>query len=184
MKNTKTLKIVQTGIFLALLIVFQVTTKSLGQLVTGSLVNFTLIGSVLAVGLWGGLAVAIVSPVLASLLGIGPAFVQLVPMIMLGNAVIVVVYFVILQKAKTSSKDKDLLVWVAAIVAGAVAKFVTLYFGMVKLVIPTITFPKPAMAQKLAATFGLPQLVTALIGGALAMVVIPPVLKAINKNKE
>ncbi|MEG1801315.1 MAG: hypothetical protein RR273_05000, partial [Oscillospiraceae bacterium] len=72
MKNTKTLKIVQTGIFLALLIVFQVTTKSLGQLVTGSLVNFTLIGSVLAVGLWGGLAVAIVSPVLASLLGIGP----------------------------------------------------------------------------------------------------------------
>ncbi|MEG0091019.1 MAG: hypothetical protein RSA20_04300, partial [Oscillospiraceae bacterium] len=137
MKNTKTLKIVQTGIFLALLIVFQVTTKSLGQLVTGSLVNFTLIGSVLAVGLWGGLAVAIVSPVLASLLGIGPAFVQLVPMIMLGNAVIVVVYFVILQKAKTSSKDKDLLVWVAAIVAGAVAKFVTLYFGMVKLVIPT-----------------------------------------------
>ncbi|MEG0091772.1 MAG: ECF transporter S component [Oscillospiraceae bacterium] len=184
MKNTKTLKIVQTGIFLALLIVFQVTTKSLGQIVTGSLVNFTLIASVLAVGIWGGLAVAIVSPVLASLLGIGPAFVQLVPMIMLGNAVIVIVYALILKKARSNNKDKDLLVWVMAIVAGAVAKFGTLYLGIVKLVIPTITFPKPAMAAKLAATFGVPQLITALIGGALAMLVMPTVMKAVNKNRE
>lgn len=182
MKQTKTLKIVETGIFLALLIVFQITTKSFGQIVTGSLVNFTLIGAVLAVGLWGGLAVALISPILASMIGIGPAFIQIVPIVALGNAVIVIVYALILQKAKGSDGKSNPLIWIVAIAVGGVAKFATLYFGVVKIAIPMITFPKPQMAATIAASFGIPQLITAVIGGAIAMAVMPPVLKAIHKN--
>lgn len=184
MKNTKTLKIVETGIFLALLMVFQITTKPFGQFVTGGLVNFALIGAVLSAGVWGGLAVAVISPVLASLLGIGPAFVQIVPVIMVGNAVIVLVYALILHKAKESGKYKSPIVWTVAILTGAAAKFLTLYFGVVKIAIPMITFPKPEMAGKIAATFGASQFITALIGGILAMAVMPTVLKAVRKEQK
>ena len=66
MSNTKTsssLKtLCRTAIFLALLIAVQFVTRSMGQYVTGSLVNLILIASGLMCGLWGGLAVAVLCP--------------------------------------------------------------------------------------------------------------------------
>lgn len=183
MKNSKTLKIAQTAIFLALLIVFQYVSKPLGQLVTGSLVNFTLIGSVLAVGLAGGAAVALISPFLAFSLGIGPAFVQLIPMIALGNLVLVLVYHFMLKNYKTSIQGKNLVMWVATVFLAAGAKFAALYFGVVKVVLPSMSQLKPPQVTALSGTFSLPQFITATIGGALAFLVMPAVLNALHKNK-
>ena len=99
MSNTKTsssLKtLCRTAIFLALLIAVQFVTRSMGQYVTGSLVNLILIASGLMCGLWGGLAVAVLSPICAFFIGIGPAFPQVVPAVALGNAVLVLLWVLI-----------------------------------------------------------------------------------------
>ena len=99
MSNTKTsssLKtLCRTAIFLALLIAVQFVTRSIGQYVTGSLVNLILIASGLMCGLWGGLAVAVLSPICAFFIGIGPAFPQVVPAVALGNAVLVLLWVLI-----------------------------------------------------------------------------------------
>ena len=58
----KTTWIVRTAVCLALLLVLQVATKSLGQFVTGSCVNLVLAMAALSGGLWSGVAVAVLSP--------------------------------------------------------------------------------------------------------------------------
>lgn len=83
----KTVWIARTAVCLALLIAIQFLTKSLGQLVTGSCVNLVLAIAALIGGVWSGVTVAVISPFCAYLLGIGPAFLPLVPCVSLGNAV-------------------------------------------------------------------------------------------------
>jgi hypothetical protein len=94
MKNIRKqiLWITRTAIFIALLIVVQIATKPLGQLVTGSLVNLILIVSVITCGLSSGLTVAVISPVIATLVGIGPPFWVLTPFIILGNGTIALIW--------------------------------------------------------------------------------------------
>ena len=75
----KTVWIARTAVCLALLIAIQFLTKSLGQLVTGSCVNLVLAIAALIGGVWSGVTVAVISPFCAYLLGIGPAFLPLVP---------------------------------------------------------------------------------------------------------
>lgn len=70
----KTIWIVRTAVCLALLLVLQVATKSLGQFVTGSCVNLVLAMAALTGGVWSGVIVAVISPFCAYALGIGPAF--------------------------------------------------------------------------------------------------------------
>ena len=92
MKN-KILWITRTAACLALLIVLQMTTAPLGnKLVTGSLVNFMLIVSVMVCGLASGVTVAVISPVMASILGVGPHF-ALIPFIALGNVTLAVIWY-------------------------------------------------------------------------------------------
>lgn len=179
----KVLWIARTAIFIALLIAVQYITSSMGQFVTGSAVNFILIAASLISGAYSGLVVAIVSPVVAKLIGIGP-FWPIVPMIMVGNAVIVLVFALLLKKADTLSKIKKYIMWLAAIISGALAKFLTLYLGIVKIVLPLMSNSlKPPQIKVISAMFSYPQLITALIGGALAMAVVPPVIFAVKKSR-
>lgn len=167
MKSTRkyVLTIVETAMLIALLIVFQVTTSSLGQFVTGSLVNLVLIISALSVGLVGGLAVAAVSPVVAFLLGVGPAFPQIVPFIVAANAVIVLSVYLI------SGRDATPVRSALSIIVGAALKFFVLWAGVVKVILPFIPGLKEKQISVISASFSWPQLVTALIGGALALAV-------------
>ena len=101
--HTRVLRITRTGILVALLITLQwgtaFTQAFAGQYITGSCVNAVLAVAVLAAGLWSGIAVALVSPFCAFLLGIGPKLVQLVPGIAAGNLVFVLVlHFLIGEK--------------------------------------------------------------------------------------
>ena len=68
-------------------------------------------------------------------------------------------------------------------VFAAAAKFLVLYLGIVKLAVPVILgLPEP-QATVISGTFSLPQLVTALLGGILALPVTQ-VLKKAGKIKE
>lgn len=182
MKDNKKriLWITRTAVFIALLIVIQVVTKSLGQLVTGSLVNLILIMAVMTGGICSGLTVAIISPVFATLLGIGTPFWVLVPFIALGNCVIVLIWYFVAARAL-----KDRIVgYLAALVAGAVCKFLVLYLTIVQLMVPIVLNLPAKQAGAISAAFSFTQLFTALIGGALAAVILPILKKALPPRQD
>ena len=172
----KTVWIVRTAVCLALLLVLQLATKSLGQFVTGSCVNLVLAMAALIGGVWSGVIVAAVSPFCAYALGIGPAFFPLVPCVALGNAVYAVLFALLVGKFLTG---KRLAAW-GCIVLAAAAKFLTLYLVLVKLVAPMIV--PAAKLSTVTAAFTWPQLVTALIGGTLTCLLAPVVQKALEKR--
>ncbi len=180
--NKKIRWITETALMLALLVTLQALTKPMGQLVTGSCVNGVLAVTALVAGLYSGIAVAVVSPVLAYLLGIAPQILT-VPAIMIGNAVFVaVLYFVAGKDGKRLGRQ--ILGWISA----AVAKFVTLYAIVAGLICGVFAqalldsgMLKTPMLKALPATFSWPQLFTALIGGAVALAIVPVLRKALHK---
>lgn len=179
--HSRVLWITRTAVLVALLIALQWATAGTqafaGQYITGSLVNCVLAISALFGGLWSGIVVALVSPFCAFLLGIGPALIQIVPCIAVGNLVYVLVLWALLGR-------KWGAVWqrFAGVTVAAGAKFLTLYIAVVKIVIPVMGEAlKAPQVQKFTAMFSWPQLVTALIGGALAMLLLPLLKKAIKK---
>ena len=165
--NTKT--IARTAILIALLVALQYVTRPLGQLVTGSCVNLILAVAAMLCGVWSGVIVAVVSPFFAYLLGISPQ-IWLAPAIACGNAVYVVVI------ALLSKKIDGVRGGAAGVAAAAVCKFVVLYLVVVRLFIPMGNLP-----AKVAAQFSWPQLVTALIGGCLALAIVPALKKALRE---
>lgn len=179
MKNSKIKWIARTAIFIALLIVLQGATKSMGQLVTGSCVNLVLILSTILGGLYSGLTVAALSPFFAFMFGIGPALFPLVPMIALGNIVLVLVWGLLPSKVL---KKPDCIVCniITALIAAAL-KFVTLYLGIVKLMIPVVLKLPAEKAAVLGASFGVSQFITATIAGAIAIIALPLLKKAIKE---
>ena len=179
--NKKLRWITETAIMLALLVSLQALTKGFGQLVTGSCVNAILAISVLVGGLSSGITVALISPVLAFLLGIAPQILT-VPAIMVGNAVYVVLLYLI--AGKSNNIVRKVIAWLVA----AAAKFAALYGIVVGLICGVLsenllaagTLKEP-MLKALPATFSWPQLITALIGGAVAMLIVPVLRKALKK---
>jgi len=180
--NKKIRWITETAILLALLVTLQALTKGFGQFVTGSCVNAVLGVSVLVGGLASGMTVALVSPVLAFLLGIAPQILT-VPAIMAGNTVYVVLLCLLADKT-----GKNLGKQAAAWAIAAFAKFAALYLLVAKLICGVLAenliangVMKPPMVQALPATFSWPQLFTALIGGAVALVIAPVIRKALHR---
>ena len=174
--------ITETAVMLALLVCLQALTKPMGQLVTGSCVNAVLAVSALVGGLSCGLVVALCSPVLAFLLGIAPQILT-VPAIMVGNTV-----FVVLLSLLADKTGKKILKQAIAWVVAAFAKFASLYAVVVWLICGVLSeslisagVMKPPMVQALPATFSWPQLITALIGGAVALLITPVLRKALHK---
>lgn len=180
--NRKIRWITETAIMLALLVTLQALTKGFGQFVTGSCVNAVLAVSVL-VGGWGtGITVALVSPVLAFLLNIAPQILT-VPAIMAGNTV-----YVVLMRLIAGGTGSSVAKRVAAWLVAAAAKFGVLYLIVVKLICGVMAPAllesgalKEPMLKALPATFSYPQLITALIGGAVALAIVPVLRKALHK---
>ena len=174
--------ITETAVMLALLVCLQALTKPMGQLVTGSCVNTVLAVAALVGGLNCGLVVALCSPVLAYLLGIAPQILT-VPAIMVGNTV-----FVVLLSWLADKTGKNLVRQVIAWVAAAAAKFAALYAIVVWLICGVLSENllasgtlKAPMLKALPATFSWPQLITALIGGGVALLIVPVLRKALHK---
>ncbi|MDF2686288.1 MAG: hypothetical protein K0S55_1469, partial [Clostridia bacterium] len=125
--DSKILWITRTAIFIALLIILQLVTKSFGQFVTGSAVNLLLMASVLTCGIYSGLTVALVSPFFAFMLGIGPAFIQLVPFIALGNMAYVLIGYLLVNKNLEKKSITGYLFSTVGIIAASVVKFLMLW---------------------------------------------------------
>lgn len=180
--NKKIRWVTETAVMLALLVALQALTKPMGQLVTGSFVNAVLAVTALAAGLSSGITVAVISPVLAYLLGIAPQILT-VPAIMVGNSVYVIALYFIAGKDSRKTV-RQIIAWLSA----AAAKFAALYAIVVWLICGVFSQGllasgalTPPMLKALPATFSWPQLVTALIGGAVALLTVPALRKALRK---
>ena len=180
--NKKIRWITETAVMLALLVTLQALTKGFGQLVTGSCVNAILAVAALVGGLSCGLTVALISPVLAFLLGIAPQILT-VPAIMVGNSLYVALLWLLSDKA-----GKELWKQIVALVVAAAVKFGALYLIVAKvicgLLAPSLLESgalKQPMLKALPATFSWPQLFTALIGGGVVILILPVLRKALKK---
>ena len=179
--------ITETAVMLALLVCLQALTKPMGQLVTGSCVNAVLAIAVLLIGMSSGITVAVISPVCAYLLGIAPNFVTVLP-IMIGN-----VCFVVLLRLIAGKSHKPVWKQPVALISAAGVKFGVLYLLVVKVIcgvasgallgkkLGDIVVLAPPMLKLLPTMFAWPQLFTALIGGAVALLIAPVLRKALHR---
>lgn len=170
--NTK--MITRTAILLALAIVIQMLGRFLGpsnNFVVGPLVNAILLVATAMTGLWGGTAIAVIAPFVSALTNkaaIAPLILSFSPFIALGNFVLVLSYFLLAKKSK-----------VAGVLVGAVVKFGVL-FGSITAFVQLLSV-KPKQAAVLTALFSWPQLLTAVIGGIIALIVIKALDRVIEK---
>jgi len=154
--------IARTAILLALTIVFQTIGRAIplgqfNQFITGSLVNACLLIATATTGIWGGTAVAVLAPFGAILTGASMPL-PFAPVVAGGNFILVLM-FVLLKKNR-----------ILGICAGAVLKFAFLFAG-VNIFVSLMGLPAQK-AGAMIATFSWPQLVTAAIGGVLALLVL------------
>jgi len=174
--------VTRTAVLIALLVTMQFVTAMLGnQFVTGSIGNLIMIVSLLTCGLATGLTVAIVSPICASLVGVGPAFPPLVPFIALGNAVFILAWYFLelLNKSDKSGIRYKITNYLIAIVA-AFIKFLVLYAGIVRIALPYILHLNERQGAMISLAFSYPQIITATIGGVIALTIVPTIQKAIS----
>ena len=167
---------------LALLVVLQAVTKPLGQLVTGSFVNAVLAITGLVAGLGSGIIVAVISPVLAYLLGIAPQILT-VPAIMIGNTLFVILLHFVVGGSETKAV-KRILGWIAAAATKFAAMYAVVVWGICGFLAENLLDSgvlKEPMIKVLSTTFAWPQFVTALIGGGAALLIVPMLRKALHK---
>ena len=185
--NKKIRFITETAVMLALLVALQALTKPFGQIVTGSCVNAILAIAALVGGLGCGITVAVISPVLAFMLGIAPNFITVAP-IMLGNTGYVLLLWLLLGKGKQPLWKQPV-----ALALAACAKFGVLYLLVVKIIcgvaanallgqkLGETVLLAPPMLKLLPTMFTWPQLFTALIGGCVALLMVPVLRKALKR---
>lgn len=190
--NQKIRRITETAAMLALLICLQwvgslIPDKMTQQFVTGICVNCVLAVTVLLVGMGSGITVALISPVCAFFLGIAAQFITVLP-IMLGNTC-----FVVLLRLLGGNAGKP--VWRApvALAAAAAAKFAVLYVLVIEVIcgvasgallgkkLGQINLLMQPMLTMLPMMFGWRQLVTALLGGGLALLIAPTLRRALKR---
>ena len=152
--------ITRSAILLALTLAFQIV--GLPQPVTGPAVNAMLILSALLAGPASGVIIGSLTPIIAWQRGIlPPPLGPMVPFIAVANAVLVILFSLLGKRYP-----------ILGVAVGALAKFAVLATA-VQLV---VTVPPPV-----AAAMGFPQLITALAGGAIALLAYR-VLKGVIEN--
>ena len=171
--------ITRTAILLALTIAVQ-QFKTLNQFITGPLVNAFLILAVLAVGLWSGVAIAVLSPIAAVLINPAPIM-QLVPQMMfviaIGNLLLVIMVSLLKNKFGKAGPITGMLL-------GAILKTGFLWLAVSYAVIPIWgAVLKDPQKIALTAMFSYNQLITALIGSALSYIVWLRFSKALEMKR-
>ena len=167
--NTR--QLTKTALLLALCVASQFL-KNLSVYITGPIINCILIAAVVFCGLPGGITISLVTPLTSWLITGSPlmsALPLIIPCVMLGNLLLALSVWVCTRKAK----EKKHLLW--GILSGAILKAAFMGASISLLILPLLGavsgLPAPAIAAA-RVTFSLTQLITALIGGALAMAVV------------
>ena len=190
--------ITRTTIFIALLIVVQAAPLE-NRIITGSIVNFLLIVSVMTCGLASGISVAVIFPVMAKFFGIGPFWV-LTPFIVAGNIVFVILWhfvgngivgpkytpvplfsvFFHPDFIGNRNMGSKYYAFIMALLAAAVAKALVLHIGIVKIAVPVILGFPESQAAAISNTYSIPELFTAQFGGIFAIFTLPTIKKFIR----
>lgn len=176
----KTKQITTTALLLALCIASQFL-KNTSVYITGPIINCILIIAAVFCGLLSGAILSIVTPLTSWLITGSPlmsAIPAIVPCIMAGNFLLVLMVWLFICK---KSGNKDLL---CGILAGSLIKSafmgLTISLLILPLLGPSTALPAPALAAA-RITFSLTQLITALIGGAIALVIVPTLRHAVEQ---
>ena len=175
MKFNKTLSNIQfitrTGMLLALTVVFQMVGRAIpapaNSFITGTLVNACLLVATLFGGLWSGIIISILAP-FTSLINnhaaIASALLPFAPVVALGNVALVVAFYMFRNKSK-----------IGGIAIGTAVKFLILYGGILgffKLLEVTGVTQLAKFKPVMIVLFSYPQIITALLGGVIALIVI------------
>lgn len=197
----KILWICETAVLLALLVTLQwglaaiIPEQTVRQIVVGSVVNLILAVSALVGGLWCGVTVALLSPLFAFWVGVIPGMqLPILPAICLGNLVLVLCMHFLVRKPLRKKSFWGMATGAGGVVVAAVAKFGVLYLLVHQLISKLwisnagwgLTNPQGnalgQMPPAILAAMSWPQLFTALIGGILALLVVPLLWKALKKH--
>jgi len=137
----------------------------LPQPMTGPLVNLMLVLTTLISGISGGIALGAITPLIALIRGqLPPVLAPFVPFILCGNALYVLL-FGALGSRKSASPLQSWRAWVG-IILGSTAKFLWLLLAA-RLIMPLLL--SRTLPEKIITMMTLPQWITALLGGALAL---------------
>ncbi len=171
MKNDKIGMITRTAVLLAVVVVVQMVGKSLpfNNFIVGPLVNLCVLVAAMIAGIGGGVAIAVLSPFTSLINNHAPlasALLLYAPVISVANLILVIVFYFLYNKNKY-----------AGVILGSILKFGFLY-GSINLFLNIFQFPK--FSKILLALFSWPQLVTALVGGFIAIPVITRLRNAIK----
>jgi hypothetical protein len=179
MKRKTIFWITQTGMLLAMAVVFNLLTQyaSVPVLITGSLVNMVLIVAAVRVNLSSGSTIAVINPVVAVVIGKLPLF--LYPAVALGNLALVLGFGLIYYYL---SKKQDIMT-VIGLIIGCALKFGAMVLATHILINWFGSGTPDAKLNKFIETFaGVIQLITALIGSVLAFVMFKLLPKKNNEN--
>jgi len=166
MENFTTKKLVQTGLMLALALVFQIGFASFAQIAVGPLVNMVLFITAIMVSPISAIFVGVLTPLVAFLVGIMPLF-PLVPVIAIGNTLLVIIFSLFYFQKKLAFGAY------IGLVVSALVKFGFLAMA-VRVIVPMFVLKVPPV---LVTALSFNQFITAIVGGVLALVIV----KAINK---
>lgn len=171
-KNFTTKKLVQTGLMLALALIFQIGFASFAQVAVGPLVNMVLLITVMMVSPISAVLVGTFTPIIAFFVGVIP-LPPLVPVIAIGNALLVIVFSLFYSKKKIKFSEY------LGLVAGAFVKFAFLAMA-IRLIVPMFVAKVPG---PLVTALSFNQFITAMVGGVLALVIVKVLDKVLYQNK-
>jgi len=162
--NQNTLFIARMSLFIALTLVIQI--PGLPQAVTGPLINAVLFIITVVQGPLAGVALGLITPLVALIRGQLPVILApMIPFIMLGNASLVLIYWILTSKFNLSLRRSWLLLIPVAL--SAAAKTVLLWLS-VRYAIPL--FIGQRLPTPVEVMMAFPQFITAMAGGILFLV--------------
>ena len=171
---TKTRKITETALLLALALCFQSLryfpplASLTGVFIIGSLVNLVLFVTVGRVGVWSAILISIVMPLMAVFQG-HLVHIYLVPAVALGNCILVIAWWLFYKRFHICSQTVSMLV-------GSVCKFLFLWwavpFSFRVFLYADFGGNASKILENLSRNMSWPQLATAIIGGYLAVIVL------------
>lgn len=180
--------ITTTAILLAICIVSQFF-KSLSIFITGPIINACIVLAVFAVNLPCGIVLSIITPVTAYFIAASPlmmAIPGIVPLIMLGNIVIAVMSYILLNKDMHETRASEKLVqkFIKGIIA-SLAKGLVMGLTISLWVIPTFLPAESPLRAKMSVfqmTFSVFQFITAVIGFVYVFIIWGALVKIRQDN--
>lgn len=168
----KTRQLTLTALLLTLCIASQFL-KNTSVYLTGPVINCILILAAVFCGLWSAVVLSLITPLTSWLITGSPlmsAIPLIVPCVMAGNIILTVSVWASIRK---SHRTQNLLLGTllgAAFKAAFMGSTISLL--LLPLLGPATGLPAPALTAA-RVTFSLTQLITALLGGALSVLIVP-----------